>query len=156
MYLYIYYRIKFQGLCPLVVSLIAIVSLIGSNGFSQTKRDESTAEEVQKVNPLTPVAQGTAVVLDNTVNQVLPFDVSTESQLVRDEQDCYKLCQQEKDRLLQESLSEVDRGAAWSDFYRCKEEFPEKAAQKNTAHERSVFSPERAPAGSAMEHLKER
>lgn len=140
----------------LFVCLIAIISVIGNDGLSQAKRDESTAEEVKKVNPLTPVAQGTGVVLDNTVNQVLPFDVSTESQLVRDEQDCYKSCQQEKDKLIQESLSEVDRGAAWSDFYRCKEECPEKAAQKNTAHERSVFSPERAPAGSAMEHLKER
>lgn len=140
----------------LMVCLIAILSWMGNDGFSQAKRDEATAEEVKKVNPLTPVAGATQVVLDNSINQVLPFDMSTESQLVRDEGDCYRACQQEKERLIQESVSEVDRGYAWNSYYRCKEECPEKAAEKNSSGERSVFSPERAPAGSAMEYLKEK
>lgn len=150
-------EIKWSFCVSVILLLIAVLSLTGNDALTQAKRNEATAEEVKSVNPLTPAAEVTGAVLDNTVNQVLPFDMSTESQLVRDETDCYRSCQQQRDQLIKQSSSEVDRGYAWSSYYRCKEECPEKAGQKNSAQsDRSVFSPERAPAGSAMEHLKER
>lgn len=150
-------EIKWSFYVSVVLLLIALLSLTGNDALTQAKRSEATAEEVRSVNPLSPAAEVTGTVLDNTVNQVLPFDMSTESQLVRDESDCYRSCEQERNRLIQQSSSEVDRGYAWNNYYRCKEECPEKAGSKNSAQsDRSVFSPERAPAGSAMEHLKER
>ena len=129
------------------VIIFSVVSVFEGKVDSQFKRDENTAEEAQKYNPLTPAVKMTGEVIDHTVNQVLPFDVSTESQLVRDEKDCYKKCEKERDQYLKKSASEGERGRAWDDFYKCKEQCPIDAANK-------VKERQRAPAGSVINQMK--
>ena len=129
------------------VIIFSVVSVFEGKVDSQFKRDENTAEEAQKYNPLTPTVKVTGEVKDHTVNQVLPFEISTESQLVRDEKDCYKKCEKERDQYLKKSASEGERGRAWDDFYKCKEQCPIEAANK--AKER-----QRAPAGSVIDQMK--
>ncbi len=116
---------------------------------SQLKRDPDTAQATQSINPLTPAVDLTGKVIDNTVNQVLPFDVSTESQLVKHENDCYRTCEKETDVSLGQSGSGAERGFAWTRYYECKERCPFEAAQKTE-------SSRKAPAGSAIENIKSR
>lgn len=134
------------------VVMMAIVSLslfYPSFIDAQFERDEGSAEEVQKVNPLTPAAEATGTVLDNTVNKVLPFDVSTESQLVKNEKDCYHSCGVQRDQLLKKSANSMDRGFAWKQYKECKKQCPQEAAKKNEEQTR-------APAGSVINQTKSR
>ncbi len=112
----------------------------------QGTRDEETAKEVDKINPIKPVGE----VIDQTINKVSPIKVPTESKLVQDERACYQGCANERDQLLRRSRSEVDRGQAWSSYHKCKSSCPEKAASQNRDVERGAFSKDRYPAGSAI------
>lgn len=118
---------------------------------SAQTRDEETAKEVEKINPLTPAAQATKAVIDNTVNQVSPIKVPTESKLVQDEKSCYDSCTQQRDSLLKASANVMERGQAWSNYNKCKKLCPEKVANKNRGTSSDPFSKEdRYPAGSTM------
>lgn len=127
------------------LSILSLVLFSFHKGYSQT-RDEETAKEMEQYNPW----QAPKSVIDNTVNQVLPFQIPTDSKIAMDERACFEGCAQERDRLLQESASELDRGHAWAQFQKCKSECPEKVANQNRAMEQDVFNKEeRYPAGSA-------
>jgi len=134
---------------PFIISMLIfiVVFFISSHAKSQFKRDESTAEEFEKVNLLTPTAKAAGVILDNTINQVLPFDLSTESALVQYERDCYVSCAQNRQEELRRSVSDFDRGQAWSTFHNCKDLCPYEAAYKTELRGR-------APAGSALENIR--
>ena len=129
----------------LVICVLTLVS-VAKDAHSQVKRDEETAKEVDKINPIKPVGEA----IDKTVNKVSPIKVPTESKLVQDERACYQSCAQEKDALLKRSRSEVDRGQAWASYHKCKSSCPEKAASQNRDMERGTFQ-DRYPAGSTID-----
>ena len=107
---------------------------------------DNLAKEVDKINPIKPVGRA----IDQTVNKVSPIQIPTESKLVQDERACYQHCAQERDGLLRNSRSEVDRGQAWASYHKCQSSCPEKAANQNKDMERGAFSKDRNPAGSAI------
>ena len=143
------YSVHFKWLLIVSIFVFAVALLVGKGGLAQLKRDEETAKEAKKVNPLTPVAKVTGTILDNTVNKVLPFELSTESQYVKHETECYESCERTKKEGLEKATTDFDRGRLWSDYQKCKEACPRQAAQKTE-------SETRAPAGSAIEGLKSR
>ena len=137
------------GLVCVTLFVLTLV-LVRHSAFSQT-RDEETAKEVEKINPLKPAADATKTVIDNTVNKILPIDIPTDSKLVQDEKACYDSCAQQKARSLKNSVNDVDRGHAWTAYRQCKSDCPEKVANKNRSTERDPFTKEeRYPAGSTM------
>ena len=128
----------------LMICALTLVSAT-KNAHSQVTRDEETAKEVDKINPIKPVGE----VIDQTINQVSPIKVPTESKLVQDERACYQSCTQERDGLLRKSRSEVDRGQAWASYHKCKSSCPEKAASQNKDMEPGAR--DRYPTGSAID-----
>ena len=140
------YSIWLVSVCTLVFAL----SIFSYKADSQMKRDEETAKEVDKINPMKPAGEATKAVIDNTVNKVLPVEIPTDSKLVQDEKACYETCKQEKDKMLKSASTEVDKGRTWAQYHRCKSDCPEKVANKNREVERGVFNEERYPAGSAI------
>lgn len=128
----------------LVLGLVLFSAL---NGFSQT-RDKETAKEVETYNPWkVPKA-----VIDNTVNQVSPIEIPTETKIRQDEDRCFKTCEKEKDELLKNSYTELDRGYSWATYQKCVKECPEKVANQNKAMQGGTFDEElRYPAGSAID-----
>lgn len=116
-------------------------------GYGQT-RDEETAKEMEKLNPLKPAAD----VIDQTVNKVLPFEIPTESKLKQDEKICFESCKHERDYLLKKSSSEIDRGHSWAMFNKCRAECPEKVANENKSVNQDAFNQDRYPAGSTIGH----
>jgi hypothetical protein len=139
-----------QWLLAVGVIVLSLVISVDKVGFSDLKRDEGTAAAETSVNPLRPMIRISGEVIDNTVNKVLPFDVSTESQLVRHEKDCYRGCERVRDEGLKKYSNPADRGSAWKLYYECKEECPIEAANKAEAEQRRV------PAGSALEGIRSR
>lgn len=120
---------------------------VAKDAHSQVKRDEETAKEVDKINPIKPVGEA----IDKTINKVSPIKIPTESKLVQDERACYQSCASERDQLLRRSRSEVDRGHAWASYHKCKSLCPEQAASQNKGMERGSFSRDRYPTGSTIE-----
>ena len=143
------YWVHLKWLVAVSLSVFVMMLIAEKVGLSQLKRDEETAKEAQKINPLSPAAKVTGAVLDNTVNRVLPFDLSTESQYVKYEAECYQGCERNKDAALQKAASDFDRGRIWTEFNKCKENCPKEAAQRTETKTR-------APAGSALDQLKSR
>ena len=131
----------------LMICALTLVS-VANNSHSQVTRDEETAKEVDKINPIKPVGEA----IDQTINKVSPIKVPTQSKLVQDERACYQSCAQERDAWLRKSRSEVDRGQAWASYHKCKSSCPEKAASQNKDMERGAFSRDRYPTGSAIDH----
>lgn len=131
---------------------IAIIMLFGFFMIAQgiliaQTRDEETANEMEKLNPLKPAAD----VIDNTVNKVLPFDIPTKSKIKEDEKICFEGCRHERDYLLKKSSSEVDRGHSWAMYNKCRSDCPEKIANENSTLNPDAFHQERYPAGSAID-----
>ena len=134
-----------------VLSIMILVMSLATSGkvSSQMKRDQDTAKEVEKINILTPTVRIGGKVIDNTVNQVLPFEVSTESQLVKNEQSCYDSCKKERDDYLGRHSNEADRGFAWNQYNKCVQTCPERAFHETEERQR-------APAGSVLDSTKSR
>ncbi|MBI4040526.1 MAG: hypothetical protein HY390_01530 [Deltaproteobacteria bacterium] len=136
----------------LTVALFSLTLLSTlKSGHAQMKRDETTAKEVDKINPVKPVKDATKKILDKTVHQVLPFEIPTDSKITKEEEACYRSCAQERDLNLKNSRDEVERGRAWALYRTCKDGCPEKAAAQTPTSERGVFGKEeRTPAGSTI------
>ena len=135
----------------LILSIFIFILSMSTAGrvSSQMKRDQENAKDVEKINPLSPAVKVTGKVIDNTVGQVLPFDMSTESQLVKSEGDCYASCKQERDDYLTRHSSETERGFAWNQYHKCEESCPERAYHETEERQR-------APAGSVIDSTKSR
>ena len=143
---------KSQGWLFLISFLIFALTVLSfeTKLHSQLKRTEEGAKELEQYNPGTAVKEGTKKVLDNTVHQVLPFEIPTDSKLTKEEQLCYSNCKSRRDEALKASKDKGERGGAWTDYRSCVDQCPEKAASRTDGN-RGVFDEAgRVPAGSTI------
>src|SRR3990167_8088319 len=94
-------------------------------------QEQDVKDVVQEVNPATPVRKFTQEGLDKTINQVSPVEISLEPGIVKDEKECERACDQERDHALSKTVTEIEKGYIWRQYAECRKKCPDQAAKKN-------------------------